>query len=178
MRIAGSILVAITLLLGAFAAQADAPAVSSEQLLAKALQASMVEVELGKLAQQNAESTGVNALGVRLQRDHARIGKVLAAVSRDKGMVVPTSLESGQQAQIAALSTKRGAEFDAAYVDQMVANHDAAVVLYTALSECDDLVLSRLAKRALPILREDQRLAGTYEKLSPTAGVQPAVASK
>jgi predicted outer membrane protein len=72
----------------------------------------------------------------------------------------------------------RGAEFDAAYVDQMVTNHDAAVVLYTALAECDDPVLSRLAKRALPILREDQRLAGTYEKLNASADVQPAVASK
>lgn len=177
MRIAGSILVAITLLTGAGAALADVPATSSEQLLAKALQASMVEVELGKLAQQNAQSTGVNALGVRLQRDHARIGKILTAISRERGMVVPVSLESVQQAQVEALSAKRGAEFDTAYVDQMVTNHDAAVVLYTALSECDDPVLSRLAKRALPILREDQRLAGTYEKLSPSEGVQP-IASK
>jgi len=178
MRIAGSILVAITLLTGAGTALADVPGVSSsEQLLAKALQVSMVEVELGKLAQQNAESTGVNALGVRLQRDHARIGKILAAISRDKGLVVPVSLESGQRAQVEALSGKRGADFDAAYVDQMVSNHDAAVVLYTALSQCDDPVLSRLAKRALPILREDQRLAGTYEKLSSSDVVQP-VASK
>jgi len=173
MRISGSILVAIMSLIAARAALADVPAKSAEQLVAKALQASMVEVELGKLAQKNAESSGVNALGARLQRDHARIGKVLAAISRDRGMVVPASLDSSERAQIDALSAKSGAEFDAAYVDQMVTNHDAAVVLFTALAQSDDPALSLFAKRALPVLREDQRLAGSYEKLSaPADGVQ------
>lgn len=178
MRITGWILVAITSLIAARAAWADAPALSSEQLLAKALQASMVEVELGKLAQKNAESSGVNALGVRMQRDHERIGKILTAISRDRAGVLPVSLDSSQRAQIAALSAKSGAEFDEAYIDQMVTNQDAAVLLFTALAQSDDLDLSQLAKRALPILREDQRLAGSYEKLNPQdAAVQP-VASK
>jgi putative membrane protein len=175
MRIAGLTLVAITLLASAGAALADAPAIATEQLLAKALQTSMAEVELGKLAQKNAQSTGVNALGARLQRDHARIGKVLATISKDKGMVLPVSIESSQRAQIDALSTRSGVDFDAAYVEQMVSNHEQAIVLFTALSECSDRDLSQLAKAALPILREDQRLAGTYEKLSPAGGV-PAVA--
>jgi len=177
MRIAGSTLVAITLLFTAGAAVADPPANKpAEQLLAKALRASMVEVELGKLAQKNAESTGVNALGVRLQRDHARIGKVLAAVSRDRGMIVPASLDSGQRAQIDALGEKSGADFDAGYVEQMVTNHDAAVHLFTALSQSDDAELSQLAKAALPILREDQRLADSYAKLSPSDTVRPIAA--
>jgi len=175
MRIAGSTLVAIMLLAGAGAALADAPAKSNEQLLAQALQTSMAEVELGKLAQKNAQSTGVNALGARLQRDHGRIVKVLKAFSKDKGMVMPASLESSDAAQIQALSVKSGADFDSAYIGQMVSNHEEALVLFTTLSECSDPQISQLAKSALPILREDQRLAGSYEKLSPVETL-PAVA--
>jgi len=180
MRIAGSTLVAIMLLTTAGAALADVPAGSPEQLLSKALQTSMAEVELGKLAQKKAESTGVNALGARMQRDHGRIAKVLTAASRDKGLVVPTSLESSQSAQIEALRAMSGAEFDAAYVEQMVTNHKQAIVLFTALSESDDRDLSRLASSALPLLREDQRLADSYEKLSPVPPIDrvQAVAQK
>jgi putative membrane protein len=181
MRIAGSTLVGMVLLAMTGAALADtaaAPAARpAEQFLAKALQASMVEVELGKLAQKSAQSTGVNALGVRMQRDHARIFKVLSAVSRDKGMVVPTSLDNGQRAQIDALGAKSGADFDAAYVELMVRKHEEAMTLYTAVAESDDPELSRLAKLALPTLREDQRLAGSYEKLNPGYDLQP-VASR
>jgi putative membrane protein len=166
MRIAGSTVVAIILLALTGAAVAEAPASSTEQLLAKALQASMAQVELGKLAQKNAESTGVNALGARLQRDHTRIGKAFATVVRNKGMVVPAALESDQRAAIETLSAKRGAAFDVAYVEQMVNNHDEAIVLYTALANGSDPELGRLAKAALPLLQEDQRLATSYEKLN------------
>jgi putative membrane protein len=151
MRIAGSSLVAIMLLVTSGTALAQT-ASTSEQFLAKALQVSMVEVELGKLAQKNAQSAGVNALGVRLQRDHARIAKLLKSVSRDKGMVLPT-LDTSQSAQIEALSAKTGPAFDAAYVEAMVSNHEKAIALYTAAAQGDDGDLSRLANVALPTLR-------------------------
>jgi putative membrane protein len=177
MRITGSTLVAMVLLAMTGTALADAAAVPAprpaEQFLAKALQASMVEVELGKLAQKNAQSTGVNALGVRMQRDHARIAKVLSAVSREKGMVVPTSLDSSQRAQIDALGAKSGADFDAAYIELMVSKHEEAMSLYTAVAESDDPELSQVAKHALPTLREDRRLAGSYEKLQAGYDLQP-----
>lgn len=182
MRTVSSTLVAIMLLVTTGAALADAPTVlasrSAQQLLEKALQTSMVQVELGKLAQKNAQSVGVNALGVRLQRDHARIGKILAAMSRDKGMVVPASLDTTQRAQIESLSAKHGAEFDTAYVEQMVSDHAHVIALFTAASQSSDPDLSQVAKRALPILREDQRLAGSYEKLSPSDQPQPVAASQ
>lgn len=177
MRITGSILVAMVLAAISAVALADAPAVKpSEHFLAKALQASMVEVELGKLAQKNAQSTGVNALGARMQRDHARIGKVLSSVLKERGMVVPTSVDISQRAQIDALGTKTGADFDAAYVDLMVSNHQDAIALYTAVAESGDPELSPLARMALPTLREDQRLAGSYEKLNGSPDLQAVAA--
>jgi putative membrane protein len=177
MRITGSILVAMALAAMTAVALADAPAAKpSEHFLAKALQASMVEVELGKLAQKNAQSTGVNALGARLQRDHARIGKMLSSALRDRGLVVPTSVDSRQRAQIEALGTRTGADFDTAYVDLMVSNHEDAIALYTAVAESGDPELGPLARLALPTLREDRRLAGSYEKLNESPDLQAVTA--
>ena len=167
MRIASSTLVAMALVALSGAALADLPAGpavgSSEQFLVKAMQASLAEVELGKLAQKNAQSTGVNALGVRLQRDHTRIGKVLAATSRDKGVEAPTSLDNSQRAQVEALAAKKGQEFDNAYIELMVSNHQDVIAMYTAVAESGDKDVSQLAKMALPTLREDHRLAGSYD---------------
>ena len=99
MRIARSTLIAATLLLTTGAALADAPA----DLLARAMQVSMTQVELGKLAQKNAESSGVNALGVRLEHDHARIGKMLETIARDRQVAVPTSPDGSHRAVIESL---------------------------------------------------------------------------
>ncbi len=172
-RTSSTLLVALTFLMAASAALADAPS----DFLTKATQISMAEVALGKLAQKNAQSAGVNALGVRLERDHARIGKILATVAREKGVTVPVSLEGGGGSAMESLSAKTGAEFDAAYTAQMVSDQTKAVALFTAAAESGDADLSQLAKMVLPTLREDARLAGSFEKLNPGANV-PAVASR
>src|SRR6186713_2620390 len=62
--------------------------------LEKATQNAMTEVALGKLAEKNARSMGINALGGRLARDHARMSKILELISQDKGLSVPMALDS------------------------------------------------------------------------------------
>jgi putative membrane protein len=136
----------------------------------------MTQVELAKIAQKNAQSTGVNALGVRLQRDHARIGKILATVANQKGVTVPVSLDS--HAVIDSLSAKSGAEFDAAYSAQMVSDHEKAIALFSAAESSSDPDLRQIAKLALPTLREDERLAASFEKLNPSYNNVQAVARR
>jgi putative membrane protein len=175
MRTTRTTLIALILLATASAARADAAA---EQFLVKAMQVSLVEMELGKLAQKNAESTGVNALGTRLARDHARIAKILAAVSRDRGVAVATALDGSHRSVIDSLRSKSGPEFDAAYSEQMVSDHEKAIALFTAVAESSDPQLSQLAKQLLPILREDRRLADSFEKLSEPADVRAVADAK
>jgi putative membrane protein len=160
-----STLIALILIGAASTAVADG---TDEQFLVKAMQASMLEVQLGKLAQKNAQSTGVYALGERLARDHARIGKMLVNLSQEKGIAVPV-LDGSSREVVDTLADKRGADFDAAYTVQMVSTHAKAVALFTAVAESNDSELSLFAKRVLPMLREDGRLAGSYEKMSASA---------
>ncbi len=163
-----ALIAAMALLMTSGLALADAPQANpADEFLANALQTSMTQVELGKLAQKNAQSAGVNALGVRLQRDHARIGKMLATLANQKGVTVPVSLDS--HAAIDSLSAKSGAEFDAAYSAQMVRDHETAIALFTAAESSSDADLRQVARLALPTLREDERLAASFDKLNPNS---------
>ena len=171
LRASSTLIIAAMTLLASTVALAEEPS----DFLAKAIQVSKTEIELGKLAQRNAESSGVNALGARIERDHARIGKMLAILAQQKGVAVPVALESSGMA-VQSLSAKRGAQFDAAYSTQMVSDHETAIALFTAAANGSDPDLRQAAKLALPILREDERLASSFEKLS--AGNLQAVAAR
>ena len=162
-RTTSTMLVAMALLMAAAVAWAD----PSSDFLAKAMQASLGQVELGKLAQKNAQSSGVNALGVRLQHDHARIGKILTMVALKKGVTVPVALDGKRKSVVDALSARTGADFDAAYTAQMLSDHQKAIALFTAAAGSGDPDLSRIAQLALPTLREDEHLVESFAKLNP-----------
>jgi putative membrane protein len=139
---------------------------SGSEFLQKAMQNSLTEVELGKLAGKNARSTGINALGSRLARDHGRIGTMIGLISRDKGITVPKSLDAEHLAIVEDMSTKTGAEFDVAYTQLMVSDHERAIALFTAATKSEDPDIAEFAERALPALREQKRLAVSFQKMT------------
>lgn len=149
-----------------FAAPGASGTAESAAFLQKALQGSRVEIELGEIAQRNASTTGIYALGTRLARDHRRIGKILELISQDRGVVVPTSLEGEHRAAIDALSAKTGVEFDAAYAARMVAAHEQLIALFDEAVASDDADVAAFARQALPVLREGKRLAEVYREVT------------
>ncbi len=172
-----AILAVIFLLAWAGASYAAAPAVAvpgTDQFLEKATQNAMTEVALGKLAEKNARSMGINALGNRLARDHARMNMILGLISQDKGIPIATALDSEHRAIVAALSSKTGAEFDVAYTALMVSDHANAIALYSEAAAGDDPALAAYAKSALPALREQKRLADSFQKMTSTYHLEAA----
>jgi putative membrane protein len=161
------------------AANAAPPLPSTEgtkAFLEKATQNAMTEVALGRLAEKNARSMGINALGGRLARDHARMNTILGLISQDKGLTVPTALDSEHRAIVEDMSSKTGSEFDVAYTELMVRDHASAIQLFSAAAEGDDPDLAAFAKSALPALREQQRLAVSFQKM--TAGYRVETAAR
>jgi putative membrane protein len=148
----------------------------SAQFLQRAMHGSMVEVELGELAQRNAGTTGINALGSRMARDHRRIGKILQMISQSRGVAMPGSLAADERSMIDGLSGKSGAEFDAAYAERMVVSHEKLIALFDEAAAGSDADIAAFAKQALPVLREGKRLAEVYREVTsrhrPQAGQQ------
>jgi putative membrane protein len=94
----------------------------------RAAQGGMTEVELGKVAQQNASAANVKEFGGHMVADHSQANSKLLAIAKEKGVPVSSSLDAKHQATVNDLSKLSGTSFDKAYVDNMVKDHqhDAA----------------------------------------------------
>jgi putative membrane protein len=125
----------------------------------KAAQDGMTEVQLGKLAQQKSSNADVKEFGARMVKDHSKANAELESVAKSKNLDVPKSLESKHRAVIDELKGKSGAEFDAAYAENMASDHAKAVDLFTQASQSSDAEIASFAKKTLPTLQEHKQMA-------------------
>ncbi len=84
----------------------------------------MLEVQLGKLAQTNGVSQSVKDLGKMMESDHAKANDELKSLAAQKNITLPASLSEKHQKTYDDLAAKKGADFDKAYADAMVSDHN------------------------------------------------------
>lgn len=89
----------------------------------KAAAGGMLEVELGKLAQQKSSNASVKAFGEMMVKDHSKANIELKGLAKSKHIVLPDTLSGEGMKTKAELSGKSGADFDKAYADLMVKDH-------------------------------------------------------
>ena len=89
----------------------------------EAADGSMLEIQLGKLAQQKARSAEVKKLGQMMVDDHTKANEELKAIAAKKNITLPQSMSDKHQKRYNELAEKSGAEFDKEYVDFMVKDH-------------------------------------------------------
>jgi len=120
----------------------------------------MEEVQLGKLAVQNASSDQVKQFGQKMVDDHSRAGDELMALASKENMTLPTQLTPKEQAMVNRLSNLKGAAFDKAYMRDMVRDHEKDIAAFqTEASSGTDPGLKDFASKTLPTLEEHLRLA-------------------
>jgi putative membrane protein len=115
----------------------------------------LMEVTLGKLAESNAASAQVKEFGRMMVTDHSKANTELKAVAAKKNLAVsPTPLEK-QQKKIDDLKTKKGADFDKAYVDLMVDDHKEDIDKFKDEAEKgNDTDIKAFAAKTLPVLNK------------------------
>ena len=142
--------------------QAGQPSLSKSdrEFVEKAALGGLLEVRLGQLAQQRASSPDVKSFGQRMIDDHAAVNKRLAELAQRKGVLVPQELDQKHREKVDKLSKKTGAEFDRAYMSDMVDDHEDDVAEFEkAAKEAKDADLKGFAAATLPKLREHLALA-------------------
>ena len=126
---------------------------------------SMMEVELGKLAQEKGISKQVKDLGAMMMKDHSMASSELMGVAKAKNITLPSSASEKCQQKIQELREKKGIDFDKAYTDLMVDDHKEDIDAFKKEAEKgNDSVLVMWAKGKLPTLEHHLMMAEQAKK--------------
>lgn len=114
----------------------------------------MAEVELGQLAQQKAANAKVKDFGGMMVNDHSKANVELKALAKSKGITLPAAVDAEEQKVKDELSAKSGADFDKAYVSNMIDDHKKDIKEFEDASKnCKDADLKAFAVKTLPTLK-------------------------
>jgi putative membrane protein len=126
----------------------------------KAAVGGLAEVQLATLAKDHAASADVKSFAQRMYDDHSKANDELKQLASTKGITLPTSLDAKHQATYDRLSKLNGAEFDKAYMKDMVADHREDVSEFRKESNSgSDPELKAWAAKTLPTLQEHLNMA-------------------
>ncbi len=147
-----------------------------------AAEGGLKEVQLGELAQQQAESEEVQQFGQRMVEDHGKANEQLKQIAQQKGIELPQELSEDAQQLYDELEQKSGREFDQAYMDEMVSDHEEDVETFQEYAESgQDPDLTSFAEETLPVLEEHLELAKQTQKQISAAldrGEQPGTGTQ
>jgi putative membrane protein len=133
---------------------------SDKKFVRDAAQGGMAEVELGKLATEKASSDDVKKFGQRMVDDHTKANDQLKQVASREGVQLPEKLNAKDQMTKERLSKLSGAEFDRAYMSDMVKDHTKDVADFQRESNSGmDPAVKDFASKTLPTLQDHLREA-------------------
>ncbi len=126
----------------------------------KAAIGGMAEVELGKLAQQKASNDQVKQFGSRMVDDHSKANDELKQIASSKGITLPADLDAKHKNKLAKMQKLSGAQFDRAYMDDMLTDHKEDVADFKKESTSGkDSDLKAFAAKTLPTLEDHLKMA-------------------
>lgn len=128
----------------------------------KAAQGGMAEVSMGNLAKQNGNSDAVRQFGDRMVTDHSQANDQLKQLAQQKGITLPADVSMKDKATSKMLESKKGTDFDKAYVSDMVKDHETDVAEFRREAENGkDPDVKAWAQKTLPVL--EQHLASAKQ---------------
>lgn len=136
-----------------------------QQFIAEAAQDGRSEVELGQLAASKASSPAVKKLAQKIVADHTKANQQLESLpqaSQAMQSATPPAKEGGTADRLSQLS---GKEFDRAFVEQVIQDHENAISRFKeAAASAQDPDVKRFASQTLPILEQHLQMAKSAEK--------------
>ena len=123
--------------------------------MTKAASGGMMEVELGKMAQEKGQMKEVKDFGQMMVTDHQKANEQLKALAAQKNVVLPDSMGEKHMEHVNELRDKTGAEFDKAYMNLMVTDHEEDVQMFEdAANNLQDPEVKSFASTTVTTLRQ------------------------
>lgn len=130
------------------------------EFLGKAAQVDMTEIQAAAIAANRGLTVQTKAFANLMTTDHSGNSNDLHALAANKGVMLPTRLDSKHQDELDDLQKVDTAKFDAAYAEAMEKGHKDAVDLYQKVaSKSKDADIRMFARINLPIIQQHLDLA-------------------
>jgi putative membrane protein len=142
------------------AAKKNALQGSDGKMVREIAQADMAEVAAGKLGASKAQSAEVKKFAQHMVDDHGKHLGDLRKMAKTKGTQLPSAPDKKHQDAMKKLESASGAEFDKAYMTQMVKDHeDALKLVQNTAKSAKDKDLKADAQKTAPNIEKHLEMA-------------------
>ena len=134
----------------------EARAAMTDQAFARdAARGGLAEIKMGKLAQDNGSSEAVKAFGTRMVAEHTKAGDKLKDAAAQEHITLPTEMAAKDQATYERLSKLNGADFDRAYAQDMVKDHQQDLRDFQhEANQGNDAAIKNFAAQTVPMIQQ------------------------
>ena len=140
----------------------QSPPTADAPFIGAAAMDGMAEVELGRLASQNASSPDVKRFAQRMVDDHSKAADELKGLASKRDVALATKLDDEHRAVHQKLARLKGATFDQAYMAHMATAHLKAVALFQEEAKAGkDADVKAWAAKTLPTIQEHLKVASS-----------------
>jgi putative membrane protein len=120
----------------------------------KAAMGGMAEVELGRMAASKGTAQKVKQFGEHMVADHGKANDELKRIAGAKNIDLPADLDAEHKSKKDQLDQLTGSDFDRAYVDAMVGDHEKTLELFqTEAADGADADLKAFATRTADVIQ-------------------------
>lgn len=138
---------------------------SVEDFVREAASGGLMEVELGRYAQQNAQNQRVKNFGEMMVRDHQAANDELRTIASGKNLTVPTAMENNHMNTVEELKKETGLDFDKKYIDEMVDDHEKDIDKFRKQADNGkDPEIKAFASKTLEVLMMHQDSARSIKE--------------
>jgi len=126
----------------------------------KAAEASMAELELSRIASEQAQSAEVRAFAQRMVQDHAQSAAELQIIAAHQNIALPDALSDEHLQLRSELAHERGRRFDSSYMNAMLTDHQTlAKLLRSSEASVSTDELRTYIKKTLAVAEHHLRMA-------------------
>ena len=161
----------------------NAPAATTEEhtefkaksFMKEAAEANTSEIRLAQIAEQKSQNADVKQLAQTLQQDHQQANQELQGIAQKRGIELTEKQGLKEDWKEHRLQKLGGAEFDKAYAEYMLKDHQQDLVKFQKAAEnIQEPDVKQYAQSMLPKLRDHLNRA---EQTARAVGVDPSTIS-
>ncbi|MVM34547.1 DUF4142 domain-containing protein [Spirosoma sp. HMF4905] len=138
----------------------------TNEFAVKAANGGMLEVELGRLAEEKAASKDVKEFGAMMVKDHSKANEELKTIAATQNITLPATLGEDEQKHVNELAKLSGADFDKKYVSMMVDDHKEDIDEFKKAAEDEKTnpAVKDFATKTLPTLQKHMDAINAIDK--------------